>query len=103
VKHNPVWIEKIEGNTMPILARIIVPRMPHHIVQRGHNRNVVFVEDRDYKYYLNNLVEWKAALDLEIYSYCLMTNHVHLIAGATDRVGGARSDKAFGQAPDAVH
>jgi len=47
---------------MPRQARVIVPGFPHHIVQRGHNRNVVFVEDRDYQYYLESLVEWKAML-----------------------------------------
>ncbi len=72
---------------MPRKARVIVPGMPHHIVQRGHNRNVVFVEDADYQYYLDNLAEWKNALGLKVYSYCLMTNHVHLIVEAGDCVG----------------
>ena len=72
---------------MPRKARVIVPGMPHHIVQRGHNRNVVFVEEADYQYYLDNLAEWKAALGLKVYSYCLMTNHVHLIVEAGECVG----------------
>ena len=72
---------------MPRRARVIVPGMPHHIVQRGHNREVVFVEGRDYEYYLENLAEWKLALGLQVYSYCLMTNHVHLIIGANERLG----------------
>lgn len=72
---------------MPRTARVIVPETPHHIVQRGHNRNVVFVEDRDYIYYLENLAEWKAELGLKVFSYCLMTNHVHLIVEANDRPG----------------
>lgn len=49
------------GLEMPRKARVIDPGMPHHIVQRGHNRNVVFVEDLDYEYYLENLAEWKTA------------------------------------------
>ncbi|MDO3386602.1 transposase [Gilvimarinus sp. SDUM040013] len=69
---------------MPRRARVIVPDLPHHIVQRGHNRNVVFVEGRDYEYYLDNLAEWKAFFGLRVYSYCLMTNHVHLVVGAND-------------------
>jgi putative transposase len=40
---------------MPRQARVIVPGLPHHIVQRGHNRQAVFVETRDYEYYLSNL------------------------------------------------
>lgn len=60
-------------------GRIIVPSTPHHIIQRGHNKNVVFVSEEDYTYYLDNLKEWKKALSCKVYAYCLMTNHVHLI------------------------
>ncbi len=42
---------------MPRKARVIVPNMPHHIVQRGHNKSAVFIEEQDYQYYLDNLVE----------------------------------------------
>ena len=52
---------------------------PHHIIQRGHNRQVVFASDEDYQYYLDNLCEWKEKLGCKVYAYCLMTNHVHLI------------------------
>lgn len=46
-----------------------------------------FVEDADYQYYLHNLAEWKAALGLQVFSYCLMINHVHLIIRANGEVG----------------
>lgn len=65
---------------MPRKARVLVPEHPHHIVQRGHNRNAAFLTDRDYQYYLNNLNEWKQKLGIEIYAWCLMTNHVHIVA-----------------------
>jgi putative transposase len=58
--------------------------MPHHIVQRGHNRQAVFIEQKDYRYYLDNLIEWKETLQIKIYSYCLMTNHIHIIADPGD-------------------
>lgn len=64
---------------MPRKARVILPHTPHHIVQRGHNRKAVFVEERDYQYYWDNLAEWKTELGLKVYAFCLMTNHVHLI------------------------
>ena len=54
---------------MPSRARVIVPGVPHYIVQRGHNRQVVFVEERDYEYYLENLAEWKLALGLQLLPY----------------------------------
>jgi len=64
---------------MPRSARIVVPNTPHHIVQRGHNRQTVFVSDDDYNYYRENLIYFKQELKCRIYSYCLMTNHVHLV------------------------
>ncbi len=64
---------------MPRKARILVPNYPHHIVQRGHNRKVVFLTDEDYRYYLENLKEWKTRLGINLYAWCLMTNHIHLI------------------------
>jgi putative transposase len=64
---------------MPRRSRIAAANYPHHIVQRGHNRRVVFVTDRDRLTYLETLREFRHELGLKIYSYCLMTNHVHLV------------------------
>lgn len=69
---------------MPRKARIVLANHPHHIVQRGHNRATVFAEDRDYLYYLENLSEWKTRLGCRVYSYCLMTNHIHLVVDPGD-------------------
>ncbi|NOQ52123.1 MAG: transposase [Desulfuromonadaceae bacterium] len=64
---------------MPRTARIVIPDYPHHIIQRGHNRQVVFSAEDDYRCYLDNLAEWKEAYECKIYAFCLMTNHVHLV------------------------
>jgi putative transposase len=64
---------------MPRTARIIINDSPHHIIQRGHNRQVVFASDDDYLFYLDNLREWKEKFGCKVYAYCLMANHVHLI------------------------
>jgi len=64
---------------MPRKARIFVPNYPHHIVQRGHNRMAVFVANEDFRFYLENLKEWKTKLGIKLYAWCLMTNHIHLI------------------------
>jgi len=71
---------------MPRKARVIVPNCPHHIVQRGHNRNAVFISDQNYAYYLENLIEAKQALAIKVYAYCLMTNHVHLVVDPGDEI-----------------
>ena len=59
---------------MPRRARLVLPNCPHHIIQRGHNRQVVFASDDDYLYYLDNPQEWKTELGCKVYAYCLMTN-----------------------------
>lgn len=64
---------------MPRKSRIAVANLPHHIVQRGHCRNAVFFSDFDRNDYLGTLAECRAAMELKIHAYCLMTNHVHLI------------------------
>ena len=53
---------------MPRKARVLVPGCPHHIVQRGHNRQAVFLADEDYLFYLENLKEWKEKLGIKVYA-----------------------------------
>jgi len=65
---------------MPRLARIVIPGVPHHVVQRGNNRQDVFFVDDDRKAYLAFLKEHGERFGLQVWGYCLMTNHVHLIA-----------------------
>ncbi len=64
---------------MPRNPRVILPNCPHHIIQRGHNRQIIFAENSDFERYLNNVLELKAEFDIKVFAYCLMTNHVHLI------------------------
>lgn len=64
---------------MPRTGRVVLPNYPHHVVHRGHNRNAVFLTDDDRISYLETLREFRALLDVRVYGYCLMTNHVHLI------------------------
>ncbi|WP_026340726.1 transposase [Thioalkalivibrio sp. ALJT] len=66
---------------MPRMARVVLPHIPHHVVQRGHNRQVVFAGQEDYERYLEDLRELSAELDIRVYASCLMTNHVHLLLG----------------------
>ena len=70
---------------MPRQARIILPNTPHHIMQRGHNRQVVFSSEDDFEYYRQNLILFKEEFNCKIYTYCLMTNHVHLVIDPGDK------------------
>ncbi len=69
---------------MPRQARIILPNTPHHIMQRGDNRQVVFASADDFEYYRENLILFKKQFGCKIYCYSLMTNHVHLIIDPGD-------------------
>lgn len=64
---------------MPRVARLVVEGYPHHVVQRGHNRQVVFAAPEDFERYLSDLRELKETFGIRVYGYCLMTNHVHLL------------------------
>jgi putative transposase len=54
--------------------------MPHHITQRGNRRQQTFFCEEDYEAYLQLMAEWCAKHAVEIWAYCLMPNHVHLVA-----------------------
>ena len=65
---------------MARLARVTVPGMPHHVTQRGNRRQQTFFSDDDYAAYLDLMVEWCGKRGVAVWCYCLMPNHVHLIA-----------------------
>ncbi|MBM3882673.1 MAG: transposase [Verrucomicrobia bacterium] len=65
---------------MARLARLVVPGLPHHVTQRGNRRQPTFFRDDDYAAYIELMAEWCREQGVEIWSYCLMPNHVHLIA-----------------------
>jgi putative transposase len=79
---------------MARLARVVAPGLPHHVTQRGNRRQQTFFCDEDYQTYLEIMAEWCAAHDVEIWAYCLMPNHVHLIA-VPHSADGLR--RAFGE------
>ena len=65
---------------MPRLARTVFAGVPHHITQRGNRREDVFYVEEDYQTYLVWLSHYSQKHQLEILAYCLMTNHIHLVA-----------------------
>ena len=74
---------------MPRLARPVFAGVPHHVTQRGNRRENVFFSDADREAYLEWLSEYGAKHGVEILAYCLMTNHIHVVAvpGREDVVG----------------
>ncbi|HUG82447.1 MAG TPA: transposase [Bryobacterales bacterium] len=64
---------------MPRQARVVAVGAPHHITQRGNNRQDVFLLDSDHETYLALVAHHSRRCGLGIIGYCLMTNHVHLV------------------------
>ncbi len=76
---------------MARFARVVAVGPPHHVTQRGNNRQVVFQSDQDRALYLKLLREQSARRRLSIWGYCLMDNHVHLIAAPLSEESLARA------------
>ena len=64
---------------MPRIARIVAEGYPHHVTQRGNRKQEVFFCEKDYQTYLTLLGAHSKLFNLEVESYCLMPNHVHMI------------------------
>jgi putative transposase len=64
---------------MARLARSVFAGYPHHLVQRGHGDRIVFEVEADYLRYLEWLREYIARYRIDIWAYCLMPSHVHVI------------------------
>ncbi|GIK34799.1 MAG: hypothetical protein AMXMBFR45_09340 [Gammaproteobacteria bacterium] len=65
---------------MARLPRLVVPGIPHHVTQRGARRQATFFRDEDYADYRQLLATNCRRSDVEIWAYCLMPNHAHIVA-----------------------
>jgi putative transposase len=76
---------------MARIARVIATGYPHHITQRGNRRQKTFFCDDDYRAYIDLMAQWCGRYKVEIWAWCLMPNHVHLIAVPQSEEGLARA------------
>ena len=76
---------------MARLPRLVLPGIPHHVTQRGNRRERTFFEDGDYTLYLDLLADRAQRAEVAIWSYCLMPNHVHIVAVPSDEDGLRRA------------
>jgi putative transposase len=58
----------------------VIPGVPHHVTQRGNRRQATFFSDEDYEAYLDLMADWCGREGVAVWAYCLMPNHVHLMA-----------------------
>ena len=74
---------------MPRKPRFYIPKVPVHVVQRGHSSEPVFIDDGDYTAYLSWLGQAAEKHGCVIHAYVLMTNHVHILTtpDSKDSVG----------------
>ena len=76
-------------------ARIMVPNCPCHITHRGNHRREIFARDVDRRTYLHDLRSYADRFGMRVWAYCLMPNHVHIVAVGRER---ASISKAIGNA-----
>ena len=64
---------------MARIARVVAPGYPHHVTQRGNRRQQTFFQDEDYTAYIELMSQWCTRHGVQVWAYCLMPNHVHLV------------------------
>ncbi len=82
---------------MPRKPRFFLPNVPVHIVQRGHSRESVFFDDRDYRAYLGWLSESISRYECVIHAYVLLSNHIHILVTPKDKQGISRMMQYLGR------
>ena len=70
---------------LPRRIRLVVSKIPLHIIQRGNNRQSCFYNESDYIFYLDCLLEYSQKTNCTIHGYVLMTNQVHLLLTPRDK------------------
>jgi putative transposase len=65
---------------MAKIARVALEGVPYHITQRGNARQTIFSDAQDYRVYLKLLRRYGEQHRMNVWAWCLMTNHIHLLA-----------------------
>jgi putative transposase len=82
---------------MPRQARLRIPGLPVHLIQRGNNKLACFRDERDHRIYLSLLDELSDFYGCAVHAYALMTNHVHLLLTPRRTDGPSLLMKHLGQ------
>jgi putative transposase len=65
---------------MARLPRLTVTGYPHHVIQRGNDRQAIVRDDADREMFLSLVTEHAASFKVAIHAYVIMDNHVHFLA-----------------------
>lgn len=82
---------------MPRRARLVLPGVPLHIIQRGNNRRACFFSDPDRSYFLDRMFESARVSGCDVHAYVLMTNHFHLLVTPWASDAAGQMMKGLGQ------
>lgn len=82
---------------MARLPRLTLPGYPHHVIQRGNNRQAIFADQADYEFLLALLEEQASKCGVAIHAYVLMSNHFHLLATPETEQGLPQLMQAIGR------
>ena len=82
---------------MARLPRLVIPNHPHHIIQEGNDRQLIFRDDEDYQRFLGWLKESAREFKVSVHAYALMPNHLHLLASPATEEGLARMMQRVGR------
>ena len=82
---------------MARLPRLTVPGYPHHVIQRGNNRQAIFATQADYRALFELLADNAKKFDVAVHAYVLMSNHFHLLATPQTADGLPKMMQAVGR------
>lgn len=82
---------------MARLPRLSIPGYPHHVLQRGNNRQAIFQSPADYRTLLDLTQEAARKAGVAVHAYVLMGNHFHLLATPETTDGLPRMMQAVGR------
>ena len=82
---------------MARLPRLSLAGYAHHLIQRGNNRQAVFANDADRRFFLDLLAEHAKQWEVAVHAYVLMDNHFHLLATPSTDDGLAKMMQAVGR------
>jgi len=75
---------------MARISRLVIPNQPHHIIQRGNDRQAIFRDVEDYCAFIGWMREASKQFKVAIHAYVLMGNHMHMLASPSDTHGLGR-------------
>ena len=93
----PRWIQAMDGLFMPRKPRFFLPGYATHVIQRGNNRQAIYLDEADHCRYLSLLAEALDRYGCVIHAYVLMTNHAHLLVTPGDKTAISRMMQYVGR------